>query len=47
MVQRKKYVFGNFELESDKNTQKMFQKHVDPLYIGLAKGFYIFSKRFD
>ena len=27
-VQRKKYVFGDFELESDKkNTKQMFQKH--------------------
>ena len=31
---KKKYVFGNFELESDINIKK-----IDPLYIGLVKGF--------
>ena len=31
MVGRKKYVFGYFVLESDKNLQEMFQKHIDPL----------------
>ena len=34
MVLREKYVFGYFVLESDKKTQEMFQKHIDPLYIG-------------
>ena len=34
MVGRKKYVFGYFVLESDKNPQEMFQKRIDPLYIG-------------
>ena len=34
MVERKKYVFGYFVLESDKNPQEMFQKRIDPLYFG-------------
>jgi hypothetical protein len=34
MVGRKKYVFGYFVLESDKNSKEMFQKRIDPLYIG-------------
>ena len=34
MVERKNYVFDYFSLESDKNPQEMFQKHIDPLYIG-------------
>ena len=33
MVWRKKYVFGYYVLEIDKNTQQMFQKHIDPLDI--------------
>ena len=41
MVQRKKYVFGDFELESDKHTKLITQKRIDPHYIGLVKGFYI------
>ena len=34
MVGRKKYVFGYFVLKSDKNPQEMFQKGIDPFYIG-------------
>ena len=34
MVGRKKYVLGYFVLEGDTNPQEMFQKRIDPLYIG-------------
>ena len=47
MIQRKKYVFADFELESDKNIKYMFQICEDPIYIGLMKGFYILLKRLD
>ena len=40
MVGRKKYVFGYFVLESDTNHKEMFQKRIDPLYIGPDKSFY-------
>ena len=34
MVGRKNYFFGYFVLKSDKKPQEMFQKRIDPLYIG-------------
>ena len=37
---KKTCVFGQFELENDK--KKNVWKSIDPLYIGLVKGFYIF-----
>ena len=39
---QKNYVFGYFELESEK---KNVSKCIDPLCIGLINGFYIFLKR--
>ena len=47
MVWRKKYVFGYFVLEIDKNTQQMFQKRKDPLYIGPDYSFYNFKNCLD
>ena len=34
MLERKKYVFGYFVLGSDKKKHEMFQKRIDPVYIG-------------
>ena len=44
MVGRKKYLFGYFVLESDKNTQEMFQKPIDPHYIRPDWSFYNLKK---
>ena len=44
---RKKYIFGYFLLESDKNPQEMYQKRIDPLYIGPDKSFYNFKNWLD
>ena len=46
MVGRKNYVFGYFVLESDKTPQEMFQKCIDPLYIGPDWSFYNSKKLF-
>ena len=45
MVGRKKYVFGFFVLESDKKKREMFQKRIDPLYIGPDQSFYNKNKK--
>ena len=47
MVGRKKYVFGYFVIESDETPQKMFQKRIDPLYIGPDMSFYDFTNCLD
>ena len=38
---KKKYVFGEFELEKDKKTKYIFQKCIDPLYIVRVPIFFI------
>ena len=44
---KKKYGFGDFELESDKKHKIFVSKHIDSLYIGLVKGSYIFVTTLD
>ena len=42
MFKGKKYLVCYFVLESNKKPRNMFQKHVDPLYIGSDYFFFIF-----
>ena len=44
---RKSMFFGYFVLESDKNPQEMFQKSIDPLYIGPDLSFSNFKNCLD